>query len=255
MGYARHGDLERLERARGDGGAGRHLRPARPGDPGRSASPGWVASSLLPWWSQGYLLSALDGCRRPLAQTTLAPLGYNVWWIAGYAMEWSRSGPWPLAAVQSLEAFRAWAGFDAQVLSRALMLASTAAILYLLLRRPRGDRWMIPLAVILQIHAYALFGTSVHENHAFLAVVLAPLLVGAWPHARILLSGVSVFLFANLFFAVGLGRGITNQRMLKALRMLPGLDLSVVVAALHVVLVALLFGLTVRTDRGRRAPG
>ena len=27
---------------------------------------------------------------------TLAPLGLNVWWIAGYAMRWAHGGPWPL---------------------------------------------------------------------------------------------------------------------------------------------------------------
>jgi hypothetical protein len=200
-----------------------------------------AAVILLPWWSQGYLLSALDGCRRPLAQTTLAPLGFNVWWIAGYAMEWSQSGSWPLAMVESIDAFRAWAAFDPRLPSRLLMAAGTAVILYLLLRRPRDDRWMIPLAVILQVHVYALFGTSVHENHTLLAVLLAPLLIGALSGAGILLAGTSAFLFGNLLFAVGFGRGITNQGMIKGWRMLLGLDLSVVVAAFHIALVAFLF--------------
>jgi hypothetical protein len=204
------------------------------------AGAGVAASILAPWWSSGHLLSALDGCLRPLRQATLAPLGFNVWWIAGYALEWARSGPWPLAEVVGIQEFRDWAGWDPRIASRALMAASTAAILYLLLRRPRETRWMIPLAVILQVHAYALFGTSVHENHTFLAVVLAPLLVGEWPRASALLAGTSAFLFANLFLTAGFGRRITPLRVVDQIRLLPRLDLSVVAAAGHVILFAAL---------------
>jgi len=39
----------------------------------------------------------------------------------------------------------------------------------------------------------------VHENHTFLAVVLAPLLLGVWPRARTLLAATSTMLFLNLF--------------------------------------------------------
>ena len=203
------------------------------------------ALMLLPWWGAGHLISALDGSLRPLRQGTLAPLGFNVWWIAGYALEWARSGPWPLADVVGIEDFRAWAGWDPRIVSRVLLAASTAAILYSLLRRPREDRWMIPLAVVLQVHAYALFGTSVHENHTFLAVVLAPLLIGEWPKASAALAGTSAFLFANMFLTAGFGRRITPLRVVNRIRLLPRLDLSVVAAAAHVVFFAALIYWTV----------
>jgi hypothetical protein len=211
-----------------------------------------AAAILLPWWSAGHLLSALDGCLRPLRQGTLAPLGFNVWWIAGYALEWARTGPWPLADVVGIQDFRDWAGWDPRVISRTLLIASTAGILYLLLRRPREQRWMIPLAVILQVHAYALLGTSVHENHTFLAVVLAPLLLGEWPKAGAALAGTSAFLFANLFLTAGFGRRITPLRVVNQIRLLPRLDLSVVAAAGQVVLFAALVYWTV-TEKPARA--
>jgi Gpi18-like mannosyltransferase len=57
------------------------LREARPRAWLLAALAGLAAAGviLLPWSSAGYLLSALDGSRRPLAQGTLAPLGLNVW--------------------------------------------------------------------------------------------------------------------------------------------------------------------------------
>ena len=210
-----------------------------------------AALILLPWWTSGYLLSALDGFRRPLSQGTLAPLGLNVWWIAGYAMGWARAGPWPLAEIVTLDTFRDWAGFDPRLVSRVLLAAATLGNLWLLLRAPRDDRRMIPLAVILQVHAYALLGTSVHENHTFLAVALAPLLFGVWPHARALLAGTSAFLFASLYLTAGFGRRITTQSSLQSLRAAFGVDPSVLVAAAHVAFVAMLFVWVARTSSGR----
>jgi len=200
-----------------------------------------AAAILAPWWLTGHLLSALDGALRPLRQQTLAPLGFNAWWAAGYAMDWFQQGSWPLARVVGIDAFRAWAGFDPRVLSRPVLGAATLAIAALLAARLDRDRRLIPLTVIVQVHAYALLGTSVHENHTFLAVVLAPLLLGSWPRARALLLATSSFLFANLFLAYGLGRRLTRQAWLAELRLSTGVDLSVLVAAANVLLVAALF--------------
>jgi hypothetical protein len=218
------------------------LREARPARWLRALAAGAAAAVLIlaPWWSSGYLLSALDGCRRPLGQGTLAPLGLNVWWIAGWVREWARSGPWPVAHIVGIGEFAAWAGWDPRLPSRVLLLAGTALNLWLLLRRPAEQRWAIPLSVILQVHAYALLGTSVHENHTFLAVVLAPLLLGI-PGAAAVVAATSSFLLTSLFFAAGLGRKITRLASVEAIRMALGLDLSVVVAAAHVALLGALF--------------
>lgn len=192
---------------------------------------------LAPWWTSGHLLSALDGCRRPLGQMTLAPLGLNVWWIAGWLRQWSLDGPWPLATIVTLPAFERWAGFDARLLARPLVLLSATAIGWFLARAPRDDRRFLPLGVLLQVHAYALLATSVHENHTFLALVVAPLLLGAWPGATRVYGAVSAFLGANLVLMVGLGRKLVRLRVLRELRAATVLDLSVIVALAHVALV------------------
>ncbi len=210
---------------------------------------------LAPWWSGGHLLSALDGCRRPLGQPTLAPLGLNVWWIAGWLTQWTREGPWPLASVQTLAAFERAAGFDARVVARPALLLASAAVVALLLRAPRHERRFLPLALCLQVHAYALLGTSVHENHTLLAVFAAPLVLGAWPGAVRVWAAVSAFAFANLFLMDGFGRKLPRLRELRELRALTGVDASVLVAAAHVVLVALLVLWSVRRLRAARAAG
>jgi hypothetical protein len=233
------------------------LRESPPGAWLRSLLAGAATALVVlsPWWISGYLISAVDGALRPLGQVTLAPLGLNVWWIAGWLREWSIEGPWPLARIVSNDEFRAWAGWDPRPVARVLLGGAALGVVALLLRAPRDDRRLIPLSVMLMVHAYALLGTSVHENHSFLAVVLAPLLVGVWPRAGLALAATSSFLFLNLFLmAGGLGRRVMRLRELVAIRELTRPELSVIVAALHVLLVAALAWWVLQTARGRLGP-
>jgi hypothetical protein len=215
------------------------LREARPATWLRSALAGLGVGLLvlLPWWSQGYLLSALEGAFRPLSESHLSALGLNLWWIAAYAMKWTRSGPWPVSGIVEQGAFQEWAGFAPGVVAAVLLLLGTGAILWLLLRHPdeplrhpeRSEgsalpRWPIPLAVILQVHVYAFLALSVHENHTLLAVFLAPLLLGAWPRAKALLVATSAFAFVNLLLALRFGEGITTREWFLGLPGLPLLD-------------------------------
>jgi hypothetical protein len=206
-----------------------------------------AALVLAPWWSSGYLLSALDGCRRPLMQGTLAPLGFNVWWVAGWLMDVAKQGGLTLARIVAIDEFAGWAGFDPRLPARIALTAATLAIAWLLARGLRSDRRLIPLSVILQVHAYALLGTSVHENHTLIAVMLAPLLIGDWDNAGRTLTLTSAFAFASLFLAAGFGRRITRQVDIATMRALTGIDASVLMAVAHVALVALLVVWVART--------
>ena len=226
------------------------LRDAGPRRLLAAAGTGLAAAILVlaPWWTTGHLLSAVDGCLRPLRQPTLAPLGLNVWWIAGYAMKWAQEGAWPVASIATIEDFRTWSGLDARLVGRVLLLLATAAVSAWLWRRPREDRRAFPVAILVLVHAYALFSTSVHENHTFFAVPAALLLVGATSGAGRVAVWTSVFLFANVFLmAGGLGRQIMTLRQMESLRMVAGLDLSVALAAAHVALAAALTAWAWRT--------
>lgn len=196
---------------------------------------------FLPWWSQGYLLSALDGAFRPLGESDLSPLGLNLWWAAGYAMRWAQQGAWPEAAIVKAGAFRDWAGFAPGKLAGLLLLVGTAAVVWLLLRIPRHPeqrsegsdrRWIIPLAVILQVHVYAFCALAVHENHTLLGVFLAPLLIGVWPRAKTVVAATSALAFANLVLALRFGEGITTRGWFLGLQHLPMADALFVLGAL-----------------------
>ena len=206
---------------------------------------------LAPWWSSGYLLSALDGCRRPLTQTTLAPLGLNVWWTLGWLVEAWRQGALPLARIWQIDAFAA-AAFDPRPWASGALLLSTLANAALLARGLRqGRRELIPLSIVLQVHAYALFGMRVHENHTLLVLMILPLLLGAWPPAWRALGWTSAFAFLSLFFAAGLGRRVTRLAQIAALRSWTGIDASVLAALGHVALVAALYVWVARTAEDR----
>jgi hypothetical protein len=140
------------------------------------------------------------------------------------------------------------------------LAAATILNLVLLAKGLVRTRLFIPLSVVLQVHAYALLGTSVHENHTLLVLMVAPLLLGEWPQARRALVLCSAFAFLSLFLAAGLGRRITRQADLAALKLLTGIDASVLVALGHVALVAWLFAWAARARRGgddvpRAGPG
>jgi hypothetical protein len=212
-----------------------------------------VALVLTPWFVQGYLLSAINGGLRPLEEDLLAAQGLNLWWVVGWVTQWLREGPWPLARILFLPEFVAMSGWDPRPASRLLLLLGTGLSLVLLWRWPREDRLQVPLSIILQTHVYALFATSVHENHTFLSVLMAPLLLGAWERGRAVLGLTSGLMLANLFLFEGLGRGIIRDRPLFKLRRLTGVDMTVLVSVVHLALLALLIVWMVRRIRSSPA--
>lgn len=137
-----------------------------------------TAAVLTPWWSSGHLLACLYGGLRTAGGGLLAPLGLSLWWPASYAMQWDLVGPWPASRVVSIEAFEQRAGFDTTLVVWPLVLLGTALVVGLVLRSPREDRRVIPLAVVLQVHVYAFLSRGVHENHTLLGLFLLPLLLG-----------------------------------------------------------------------------
>ena len=151
----------------------------------------------------------------------------------------------------SLSEFRSGAGFDAAFVARILVVTLALAVALWVWRRVKEDRRVIVLSVVLVVHGYAFFGTSVHENHTFLAVVLVPLLLGEWKHARPALVATSGFLFASLLCAAGFGRRITRLPEVMSGRMVLGLDLSILVALGHAVLVTALFSWSRKTPAAR----
>jgi hypothetical protein len=228
------------------------LRDARPRRWLCSALSALAAAAIVlaPWWTTGHLLSALDGCLRPLRQPTLSALGPNLWWIAGWVMKWSQHGAWPLASIATIADFREWAGVEPRLVGRVALLVATAGIALWLGRRPRTDRAAFAVAAVVLVHAYALVSTSVHENHTFFAVLAALVVVGTVVQAERIAAATSAFLMISIFLmAGGLGRRIMTLGQLDVIRMAFGLDLSVILSAAHAVLVVSLVIWMLRTGR------
>ena len=141
-------------------------------------------------------------------------------------MDARKAGALIPARIVSLSEFRSGAGFDAAFVARLFVVTLALAVAFWVWRRVKEDRRVIVLSVVLVVHGYAFFGTSVHENHTFLAVVLVPLLLGEWKHARPALVATSGFLFASLLCAAGFGRRITGLPEVMSGRMVLGLDLQ-----------------------------
>lgn len=201
---------------------------------------------LAPWWTQGYVLSALDGFRRPFSQGTLSALGLNVWWVAGWIADRAGGEGSGLARIWTIDAFTAAAGFDPRIVARLALVAASLLVFLWTWRRQMDSAGQLALAVIVMVHSYAFVSTSVHENHTFLAVVLAPLLLHSVRWARTVLVLTSTFLALSLFFAAGLGRRVTRLRTIEDLRFQMGLDPTMVVGVLHVALVVFLWWLLAR---------
>lgn len=223
----------------------------------RAVGAGACAAGLIlaPWVVGGHLLSALDGFRRPFGQATLAPLGLNVWWIAGWiADRVTATGP-IIARIWTIDAFAAVAGFDPRIPARVLVMAAAALVFVWTWRRHPTGEGPLALAVVVIVHTYALFATSVHENHTFLAVAAAPLLLRGVPWSRLVLFATSAFLGASLFFAAGLGRRVTRLRTIEDLRSTAFVDPTILVAVLHVLFVAFLWRLLWNITKGPRSAG
>ena len=217
---------------------------------GRSSPAASALSSILaPWWTQGYVLSALDGFRRPFTQGTLSALGLNLWWVAGWVADQAGGEGSGLARIWTVDAFTAAAGFDPRIVARVAVVTASFVVFLWTWRRQMDTAGQLALAVIVMVHSYALVSTSVHENHTFLAVALAPLLLRSVPWARTVLVTTSTFLALSLFFAAGLGRRVTRLRTIEDLRFQMGLDPTIMVAVLHVVLVVFFWALLHRVSR------
>lgn len=200
-----------------------------------------TAAVLMPWWSSGHLLACLYGGLRTAGGGLLAPLGLSLWWPAGYAMQWDLAGPWPASRVVSIAAFEQWAGFDTTLVAWPLVLLGTALVVGLVLRSPREDRRVIPLAVLLQVHVYAFLARGVHENHTLLGLFLLPLLLGSWAPARRALGAASSLAAVNLLLAVRYGEHIPTSAWALAWEAPAGVDAAFAAAALgHGALLAAL---------------
>jgi hypothetical protein len=212
---------------------------------------GVVALALVPFALEGTLTTAFVHCYRILAQSQLSGGYPNLWWLVGHALNVAHDRTASLldaadhARIELLPV-------PAQPLGFALF---ALAALKLLRSQPHGPR-AAALAGAGLLAAYGLVAVGVHENHVHPMFLL--LLLTGLPTPRL----VAVFGASSLVFVLGMlcqsGVGRLHGRFahykpflggIDSLRMAPGFDLSLALAALNL----LVFGYLVHASRVDRA--
>jgi len=157
------------------------------------------------WWNM------VHGLRSQTNEIYVSMEGYNFWWIAGHFL-------WTAYAWQ--RGLSVWSVFTAPVARIPFVRAATHGLPYLRVtgamlgvagiawgtwigRRAR-DLSLVAAVGAFSVHAYAVLGAQVHENHVFAAMPL--LIVAAAERKRFvpILAGVSAFLaFSMIFYILG----------------------------------------------------
>jgi hypothetical protein len=203
-----------------------------------------VALALVPFALHGTLGAAVVHVYRILFQERLSGGFANGWWLLGHLVSLGTGGrtaadPVPFVHVDSI-------GGPVRAVGTLLFLGALAYVA-LLHRRHRGPRAAVLAAAVLVI-AYGQLAIGVHENHPH-AFVLALLATGLVTRRLQLLSAALLTSYVlNMLCLSGLGR-FYNLRYLEIeglvhaverLRMLPGFDLTLPLAAGNIGCFALL---------------
>ena len=202
-----------------------------------ASSLGVAALAFLPFLFQPQALGqAFRGMRSLTEQNLLSGNALNLWWLVTYRLDLERDS---LSAVRSLltehvavSDFTARFGFSPRPAGFLMLGAVTVANLAVLSRLVGPRRFAIFWATAIEVYAYQVFAVSVHENHLVYFPPLYVLLIafGA-PHARTY-AAVTTIAALNLFLFYGFGRDVALP--LDGLRLLPGFDVTLALAAVNV---------------------
>ena len=218
------------------------------GDPGlrrRRLTAGAAGAAILssvvvaPFVVAGAWWNMVHGVSSQATEIFVSMDGYNFWWIAGHglwvAYAWQRGlDAWAvfMAPVERIPFVRAAAHGLPFLRVAGTMLALAGIGWGVLAGRRARDLSMVAAVGAFSVHAYAVLGAQVHENHLFAAMPL--LVVAAATRRRFVpvLAGVSVFLaFSMIFYIFGAEE---SQRVLS--RSLTLVDTTLLLAAFNCVL-------------------
>ena len=153
------------------------------------------------WWNMVYALKSQAN------EVDISMEGYNFWWVAGHflwtAYAWQRGlSVWSVftAPVARLPFVRAAAHGLPYLRVVGTMLAAAGIAWGVWIGRRARDLSLVAAVGAFSVHAYAVLGAQVHENHLFAAMPL--LIVAAAQRRRFvpILAGVSAFLTLSMIF-------------------------------------------------------
>lgn len=205
---------------------------------------GVVAAALVPFLLDGTLATAFVHCYRIIFQKRLSGGFANGWWILGHLLAVAQgrvalAGPVPFVHIENVP-------FPVSALGAGLFGLVTLGLARLQLRAPGPFAATLVGAVL--IVSYAMLAIGVHENHPHL-LVLAFLGTGL-PSRRLRWLSVSFLAtyLLDMLALSGLGRfyGPRYQALTPVLnaaaafRMLPGFDVTLLLAVVNLVAYAVL---------------
>lgn len=211
-----------------------------------------VATALAPFAAAGTLSTAVVHVYRILFQERLSGGFPNPWWLAGHLLTLGPEGLSAAVQYARVELLPV----PARAVGGVLFAAAAAWIV----SRQRGSPGAAPalLSAGGLFFAYAILAVGVHENHPhplFLLLLAAGLVT---PMQRALWAGLGASYVLNMLLVSGLGRfhGPRHAALeplaasLRAWRLAPGFDATLLLAALNLVLFGLML---VRLPRELRA--
>jgi hypothetical protein len=176
----------------------------------RAAAGGALVSAavLAPFIAAGAWWNVVHGVASQAREIYVSMDGYNFWWLSGHflwvAYDWQRGlDAWAVftGPVTRIPFVRAAAHGLPFLRVAGTMLALAGIGWGVVVGRKARDLSLVAAVGAFSVHAYAVLGAQVHENHLFAAMPL--LVIAAGTHRRFapILVGVSVFLaFSMLFY-------------------------------------------------------
>lgn len=202
-----------------------------------------VAAALIPFVLSGTAPLAIAQVFRIIFQKTFSGGFANLWWIAGQGVAVSPGGDWtaPVRFVRQDEV--SW-----PVGAIGLALFALATVFILRAQRAVPGPRAAALAGAALVLAYGLFALGVHENHPHAMILLMTASGLASRRSRVIFAALAASYTLNMLALSGLGRFYGPRHMLiepltrtwTVLRVLPGFDLTLLLAALNLVLFAAL---------------
>ena len=217
-----------------------------------------VGVALVPFVLAGTASLAVAQVFRALLQRTFSGGFPNLWWIAGHLVTVQGGGDWgaPVRFVRQDEV--TW---PIAPVALGLVALAMGGVLRAQRRVP-GPR-AAALAGAALVVAYAVLALGVHENHPFVALLLLAATGLRSRGLKVVSAAFAATYTANLLLLSGLGRFYGPRHMLleplarvwPALRVGPGFDVTLVLAALNVtILVTILWRLPMELQTAEADP-
>ncbi len=167
------------------------------------------AAVAAPFVAAGAWWNMVHGVVSQTHETYLSMEGYNFWWMTGHflwvAYAWQRGlDAWAVfvGPVTRIPFVRAAAHGLPFLRVAGTMLALAGIGWGVSIGRRASDLSLVAAVGAFSVHAYAVLGAQVHENHLFAAMPL--LVIAAATRRRFvpILAGVSVFLALSMLFCI-----------------------------------------------------